>query len=178
MSLSIRQGRSGSHAVVGPTDTDHGFYVVGHLSDWLVLPVSENGPSLLAKQLAGLSVSPPIVGDLDSPELGVGFRDGVVVGAPVPEATVYEDRHPASREEDVRGSSKRGFRSSVDKEAEPPRMKLASDGQFGLGVAAAIGPHARSNPWRRGPGRRIVHMFDTSGGSAPFTSRRQISWRP
>lgn len=79
-------------------------YVADMLRDYgwiLVFPTSDHRPPLISECLIGLSVSPPVVSDLRSPELGVPGRWPVMFRTAVPVAAVNEDRDLGLRKDDI-----------------------------------------------------------------------------
>jgi hypothetical protein len=75
-----------------------------------VLPDSDGVPSRIRQELVGLGVPGPISVDLGAPEVTVRACWTAVIGAPMPEASVYEDGDTSTGEDEVGGSPYSGKR--------------------------------------------------------------------
>lgn len=76
-----------------------------------VLPDSDGTPSRLRQELVGLGVPGSISIDLGAPEVTVRACWAAVIGAPMPEAPVYEDGDTSTGEDEVGGSPYSGKRT-------------------------------------------------------------------
>src|SRR4051812_46201720 len=94
-----------------------------------------------------------VLSDLVGPESSIGSRLGVMVGAPVPEASIHEDRHLGAGEDQVCCSSQsreRPYRHSV---AKPQSVNRTPEGQLWLGVTTFVRLHAPTHTGARCDGR-------------------------
>lgn len=85
-------------ATAGLDGIDH---AARDLAGRLVLPSAKNRPSGALEVLISVMIALPILTDFRSPVLLVGPGHRVVLRAPVPEATVDEDRDLVPRENQV-----------------------------------------------------------------------------
>lgn len=83
--------------------------------------------------------------DLLAPERWVTLRPSAVLGAAVPEATVYEDRNASGPKHDVRLPPKRREWPAVHPIAQPHVVKGVPQRQFNLRVPARLASHAGSD---------------------------------
>ena len=67
----------------------------------LVLPESEHRPTGMLQERGHPFITGTVARDLGSPEFRVAFGDCVVLRAPVPKASVHEDRYSAACEYQV-----------------------------------------------------------------------------
>jgi len=97
----------------------------------LVLPEPEDGPAQ-SPELPGLFFVPlPVYSDLVLPELAVGLRRPVALGAAVPEAAVDKDDQSLPGERNVRLS---GETVIMDPVSQSPVVKGFSEGELRLCV--------------------------------------------
>lgn len=154
--------------------THQGVDPIRDLLNVLVFPHSDNGPTQSLKLASRFQVAPPIGFDLVGPELGVRLGHRVVLGTAVPEATVYVNGHLAPWEENVGGPTYVAQGSTIQIEAESPRVQHPSKRQLRSRVAASVGLHARSDTWRRSPGVGFGHVFDRTGAPAQRPTLRNL----
>ena len=120
-----------------------------------VLPYVDGEPSKDDELIVHAPVPRTVCRQLRCPPLGVVLRRGVVLGAPVPEATIHEDSHLRPRENDIWRT-----REALDahSEAEPASMKLMPKRYLGLGVP----------PWH--PRELATHVVVERGWACPYHS--------
>jgi hypothetical protein len=75
----------------------------------------------------------------------------VVLGAPMPEASVDEDRNAESGKHDICRSAHRRDWPTIDEVSESSSMQLPSDRQLRSCVTTPIGAHRRPNCGTRRP---------------------------
>ncbi len=75
------------------------------LSRVLVFPHPDRGPAGVCESAIRVPVPFFVPVDLRGPESGIGHRDGVVIGAAVPEAPVQEDGDLGFGEHEIRSPS-------------------------------------------------------------------------
>lgn len=80
---------------------NRGGHPVGGGGSGLVLPDAHDGPASLDERAINQTVSRNVALELRLPVLRVGPGVGRVLGAPMPEAPVDEDRDPGAREYDI-----------------------------------------------------------------------------
>jgi len=119
-----------------------GCYQISRRSDIGVLPEAQNGPTEVVEMLVGLPVALDVAGQLGRPPFLV--RHGVcrVRGAPVPEATVNEDRDMRPGEEEVCAATRKARDRVVDAEPEPATVQLPAEEELRFGVPATLPGHA------------------------------------
>ena len=107
----------------------------------LVLPNPNHSPSSFDEQLVGVGVPLPVASDFVGPERRVGPRDGVMLGATVPETAVDEHSDLRTREHEVRPSIQSRDRAEVDAISQARSMGCAPDSELRLRVASAVPLH-------------------------------------
>lgn len=103
-----------------------------------MLPDPEDEPAGAAEVLCDLSVAFHISTQLPIPELHVRRRHGCMLGAPMPEAAVHEDRYALTREDDIGSAGKAGS----DAVAKAATKEQAAKRNLGASVSAADLRHA------------------------------------
>lgn len=88
-----------------------------------VLPNSNYSPARLAQSPVGISISRDVCVDLGPPPCGVVLGAGAVDRAPVPEATVDEDRDARRGKGDVDCSARPLKRARMDAETQTSRVE-------------------------------------------------------
>jgi len=91
-----------------------------------MLPNSQDCPSGGGQRALVFEITLPSGLQFTSPPLGVGLREGGVLGAPVPKAPVDEHGHMSARKEDVGLATESGQRSAMLEKAEPRAVKCRS----------------------------------------------------
>lgn len=86
----------------------------------------------------GFAITLYIAGELRRPPRGVGFRERLVVGAPVPEATVNEHGDPLARKQDVGAPTWQSWENRVDSIPEAARVQESTQCPFGFRVPRAL----------------------------------------
>lgn len=110
-------------------------YLVSKLVWGLVLPCSENAPSLVDQDLIGVVVSCPVRVELRLPPFGIRLRRCSVFRAPVPKAAVDEYGKLMACECDVDGSASLPWDGEVDSVAEASCVECGAKSQFGRCVS-------------------------------------------
>lgn len=118
-----------------------------------VLPDSHYRPICHVKQLVGVFVASAVAWDLVSPETGVGPGDRVVVGTPVPKASIDEDSNAKPGKDDVCRTAEGIDRATMDDAPEPSSVQLSSDRQLVPRATAPIGTHGCPKIGARSPRR-------------------------
>lgn len=118
-----------------------------------VLPDSHYRPTCAFKQSVGVFVASAVACNLLSPETGVGLSDSVVIGTPVPEASVNEDSNTKPGKHDVCRTADGSNWATMDEVPEPPCVQLSSDRQLGPRITAPIGKHGCPSSRARSPRR-------------------------
>lgn len=118
----------------------------------LVLPDPQADPSGFSKLLIGFLITLSISPHLLRPELSIRGSDGVVLWAPVPEASVDEDCDPRPPEDEVGGTAQTLQRGCRDSVAQPKRMNGRPQCQFRPGIPTSICLHGGPDPSRGSPG--------------------------
>jgi hypothetical protein len=114
----------------------------------LVLPNTQDGPSLSDQGFVISSVSGNIALELLPPPSGVGGGHDPVLRTTVPEASVHEDNHPRWPENYVCPAAQAGKRCHVLPKSESASMKSRAQGTLWRGVGTRLGDHPGSR--RRG----------------------------
>lgn len=89
-----------------------------------MLPHPNHRPPLLVEKTVRLSIPPTIGRHLLSPIVGIRLAHRVMLRAPVPEATVHEDRNLEPRKYDVGPPTNSFDRRAVDEVAQAAPMQL------------------------------------------------------
>lgn len=122
----------------------------------LMLPYPYAAPACGNKPLVGVLIPATVRLDLLGPEGGVGGGDGVVCGAPMPEAAIEEHRHPGSGEYEVGAAPDPAQRARRDAVAQAEGVYRGSKRELGLRVSTAVRSHTRPDARRRRP-RLLSH---------------------
>ena len=141
----------------------------------LVLPDPNDGPTLRFESCVRIGVAAPVALDLRPPPLGVLLRPGAVLGAPVPEAPVDEDRNPKPGKGDV-GAAPEVRQGIVDPKAEPAAVEQRAKSGLCSGVPLSLRLHATQGI-RRGSGRvppyALGHRDESTAAMATRIERRK-----
>jgi hypothetical protein len=129
----------------------------------LVLPDPKADPASFRQTRIGVFVAFPGRGHLRCPELSVPHRDCVVLRAPVPEATIEEDRDAGPRKYQVSSSSELLEWSHGDSVTKAKCVHCRTQGHLRFCVPALVGLHARADAGRRGP--RVWHRSSLRAAS-------------
>jgi hypothetical protein len=116
-------------------------YAIRRLHRILVLPDPDNLPPALTEETVGLPVACLVSRQLVLPPFGVGLRPRAVLGAGMPEAAVYVNRHVSRAEHDVGTGTQARNGGTVHPEAEATAVQLRADRQLRESVAAAETGH-------------------------------------
>jgi hypothetical protein len=135
-----------------------------------MLPDPHDKPIVVAEACVDLTIAGDVAVELRSPIRAICSRLSCMNWAPVPEATIHEDRHPCSRECDV-GHNRRRERDSVLGPVPKPRgVKGLAEPHFRTGVRLPVPLHdgpdrqargARGNQ-SRGCGQSRAHLVTSS----------------
>lgn len=121
----------------------HGaFHAAGGLAGVLMLPDAQHPPPRSTQPAIGVCIAQSIGLDLCPPIRGVGLWPGPMLGTPVPEAAIDEDRNTSAGEEDVCAPSKARQGLAIDPKPESATMQQRTDGQLRPGVTRAVRSHA------------------------------------
>lgn len=107
-----------------------------------VLPCPHHCPSQGGKACVSGTVALSVRVQLLRPPFRVRDRDGLVVGALVPEAAVDEDHNTRAREHDVGSTAEGGLRPVVHSKAAAASVEDAPQLDLGFGVLRALARHA------------------------------------
>lgn len=102
----------------------------------LVLPDPDDQPSSRCEALVGVAITEPIGLDFLAPIALVRLWPSRVLRAPVPEASIHEDRDVRGTEDYVRTATSIREDRAVHTEAQSSSVQLASQSELRLGVTA------------------------------------------
>ncbi len=129
-------------------------------------PEPHDFPPVLSEHGVGFGIALAVAFDLLLPETGVRLRCCVVLRAPMPVATVDEDRELGPREQDVGGTPEGRYGALVHSVAQPHGVKQAADRQFGRCVSRLVPLHGGTGRSARSPGP-LLHLTEASGTASP-----------
>ena len=84
---------------------DRRFDAVGRIGSRFVLPNAHDSPSRRHEPLISIGVSADVGLQFRKPPFMVSTRNSAMLGTPMPEASIHEDRYTRPYERDVDGSS-------------------------------------------------------------------------
>lgn len=122
-----------------------------HIVGVAVRPVSEHGPAQLLHSPRCICITGSISGGLGFPIVSVTLGRHIVLRAAMPEAAVYEDDHPLSREGDVRAPATVERKGPIHTESIALRVQFAANRELRVRVTTPIGLHVPANRRRSGP---------------------------
>lgn len=121
-----------------------------------MLPDPDYCPAGRPEPGIGISVPPPIAGDLLRPVPPIDVMGALAMfRAPVPEAAIHEDSNPGSTEHDVGTAPSPRNDGHIDPVAATSPVELTPERQFGDGVSAPLQLHPAPDTRRRRSG--ITH---------------------
>ena len=112
-----------------------------------MLPVPDHSPPRCREHLGRLLVTLPVASDLRRPEIRSSLRNGEVLRAAVPEASIDEHGNPLTRERNVHRPATGSRDLEIHAVAVPSRMQRVSKRQFGQCVSAPLGLHPAPDGW-------------------------------
>ncbi len=149
----------------------HGLDHVRSLHGIVVLPYTYRQPAQPRESFAGFAVAPHRPGQLLPPPVPVALREHTVVGAGVPEATVNIDRNTARPEHQIRPSSQRRDRGSIDTVTETTPVQLPSERQLRRRVTTGDPAHPFAHLTARRGRPEAGHTRSDLGHRAPPIER-------
>ena len=91
-----------------------------------MLPKAEDSPTGLDEEFGRIVISRDIAPHLCGPIVGMGLSSRVVLGAAMPEATIYEDSEFHARKRNVSRPSYLGQWSTIDEVAKPASVQFST----------------------------------------------------
>ena len=143
----------------------------------LMLPDPDRHPACIRESPVGVRISGSIGSHFLSPITRISHRNGVVLGAAVPETTIEENRHTLRWKHQVSGPSEALYRLCGYPVPEAACMDGGSQCHFRSCVATAVGTHAGPHPFRRCP--RLGHdpmLFRHAGGNIEICRWPSLAW--
>lgn len=106
-----------------------------------MLPDPDYVPPEISKMRVRLPVPFDIARELRRPPRGVAFRDGLVIGAPVPEASVHEHSDLLPGKQDIGAPAREARQNGIDAIAKTARVQDPPQGPLGFRVSRALTGH-------------------------------------
>jgi hypothetical protein len=148
------------------------FDEVGRLHCSNVLPNPQDRPSCLQQQPVGLAIARLNSPNLPGPPLRVSARNGVVIGAPVPEAAIDEDCQPALGEGNIHRTSAVPRYPELHPEAPTTPEKLSPQRNFRCRIISRKTGHLRRQPAAGAHALRLVSIHLGSLPHNPAATKR------
>ena len=110
-----------------------------------MLPDSYRSPPSVKQNRIGFRVTFTVALDLGTPPGCIGFGEGLVLRAAVPEAAVDEHGNASAREHEIGAPAPAGKRPEIDAVTKARSMEMRSNLQFAGRVSAALTLHPSSD---------------------------------
>jgi len=124
-------------------------HAAARFDDIFMLPDADDFPAGRLESSVRVEIALPCPVKFCLPPLSVGSGQSPVLVACVPPTGVDEDRHPGTREEDIRLSTNARDGTPVHEIAESVAENFGAEREFDCRVVTALLLHLLPNRWRR-----------------------------